>query len=237
MHTRFIQILLLLVVPIQIQAASSNERPNVLFIMTDDLNCNIGAYGHPLVQTPNIDRLAERGLLFENAFNNFPLCGPSRASFMTGLYPDQNGVTRLRRLFRNYVPDAVTMSQHFMNHGYVAARVGKIYHYDNPGGIGTNGHDDALSWNTRINPRGRDKEEQHLIHLIRGKSTDTIGGTLSWTTPATTNPSSSPSASTSRIRPMSPRKSILKCMIQLRLKFPASRKIISTPCPLPQCGP
>ena len=155
-------------------------RPNVLFIMTDDLNCNIGAYGHRLVQTPHIDRLAGEGLLFENAYTNFPLCGPSRASFMTGLYPDQNGVTRLRRLFRSHVPDAVTLSQHFMQQGYVAARVGKIYHYDNPGGIGTNGHDDALSWNTRINPRGRDKEEQSQIHVIRGKSTDSIGGTLSW---------------------------------------------------------
>ncbi|MEX0331163.1 MAG: sulfatase [Puniceicoccaceae bacterium] len=160
--------------------AMATDRPNVLFIMTDDLNCNIGAYGHPLVRTPHIDRLAEEGLLFENAFCNFPLCGPSRASFMTGLYPDQNGVTRLRRMFRRYVPDAVTLSQHFMNNGYAVARVGKIYHYDNPGGIGTNGHDDPLSWEERINPRGRDKEEQHLIEVIRGISTDKIGGTLSW---------------------------------------------------------
>jgi arylsulfatase A-like enzyme len=152
------------------------SRPNVLFIMTDDLNCNLGAYGHAMVQTPNIDRLADEGLLFESAFTNFPLCGPSRASFMTGLYPNQTGVTQLRRLFRNYIPDAVTLSQHFMENGYTAARVGKIYHYDNPGGVGTNGHDDPASWDERINPSGRDKEEEHLIYSL-GKG---FGGTLSW---------------------------------------------------------
>ncbi len=145
--------------------------------MTDDLNCNIGAYGHPLVKTPNIDRLASEGRLFENAFCNFPLCGPSRASFMTGLYPEQNGVTVLRRLFRNYVPDAVTMSQHFMKNGYTATRVGKIYHYDNPRGVGTDGHDDPASWQTRINPRGRDKEEEDKIFSLRPGS---FGATLSW---------------------------------------------------------
>jgi arylsulfatase A-like enzyme len=153
------------------------DRPNVLFIMTDDLNCNLGAYGHPIVKTPHIDRLADEGLLFENAFNNFPLCGPSRASFMTGLYPEQNGVTKLRRLFRNYVPDAITMSQHFMNNGYTAARVGKIYHYDNPNGVGTIGHDDKASWEERIYPRGRDKDEEDLIHRIADKN---LGGTMSW---------------------------------------------------------
>ena len=150
---------------------------NVLFIMTDDLNCNIGAYGHPLVKTPNIDRLASEGRLFENAFCNFPLCGPSRASFITGLYPEQNGVTVLRRLFRNYVPDAVTMSQHFMKNGYTATRVGKIYHYDNPRGVGTDGHDDPASWNERYNPRGRDKEEEDKIFSLRPGS---FGATLSW---------------------------------------------------------
>lgn len=155
----------------------AKDKLNVLFIMTDDLNCDIGAYGHPLVKTPNIDRLASEGRLFENAFCNFPLCGPSRASFMTGLYPEQNGVTVLRRLFRNYVPDAVTLSQHFMNQGYTAARVGKIYHYDNPKGVGTNGHDDPASWRERYNPRGRDKDEEDKIFSLRPGS---FGASLSW---------------------------------------------------------
>tara|TARA_B100000963_G_scaffold251720_1_gene220523 strand:+ start:183 stop:1655 length:1473 start_codon:yes stop_codon:yes gene_type:complete len=156
---------------------SSVAKLNVVFIMTDDLNCDLGSYGHPLVQSPNIDRLAEEGVLFENAYCNYPVCGPSRASFMTGLYPEQNGVTVLRRMFRDYVPDAVTLSQHFMADGYTAARVGKIYHYDNPRGIGTDGHDDPASWDTKINPRGRDKEEEEKIFSLRPGS---FGATLSW---------------------------------------------------------
>ena len=157
--------------------ASSVAKPNVVFIMTDDLNCELGSYGHPLFQSPNIDRLAEEGVLFENAYCNYPVCGPSRASFMTGLYPEQNGVTVLRRMFRKYVPDAVTLSQHFMANGYTAARVGKIYHYDNPRGIGTDGHDDPASWDVKINPRGRDKEEEDKIFSLRPGS---FGATLSW---------------------------------------------------------
>ena len=157
--------------------ASSVAKPNVVFIMTDDLNCDLGRYEHPLVQSPNIDRLAEEGVLFENAYCNYPVCGPSRASFMTGLYPEQNGVTVLRRMFRNYVPDAVTLSQHFMANGYTSARVGKIYHYDNPRGIGTDGHDDPASWDTKINPLGRDKEEEEKIFSLRPGS---FGATLSW---------------------------------------------------------
>jgi len=130
-----------------------------------------------MVRTPNIDKLASQGLQFNGAFCNFPLCGPSRASFMTGLYPHQNGVTELRRLFRKYVPDAVTLAQHFMENGYAVARVGKIYHYDNPNGIGTNGHDDAASWQERINPRGVDKDLEDQIFSLRKGS---FGGTLSW---------------------------------------------------------
>ena len=155
----------------------AQEKPNVLFIMTDDLNCDLGVYGHPQVKTPHIDRLARQGVLFKNAFCNFPQCGPSRASFMTGLYPEQNGVTVPRRLFRDYVPDVITLPQHFMNHGYTAARVGKIYHYDNPNGIGTDGHDDPASWNTRINPRGRDKDEEDKIFSLKPGS---FGSSLSW---------------------------------------------------------
>jgi len=83
----------------------------------------------------------------------------------------------LRRLFRNYVPDVVTLSQHFMRNGYTAARVGKIYHYDNPKGIGSDGHDDPASWDTRINPRGRDKEEEDKIFSLKPGS---FGASLSW---------------------------------------------------------
>ena len=66
--------------------SNTSETLNVLLIIADDLNCDLGAYGNLVIKTPNIDRLAKRGVLFENAHNQYPLCGPSRASFMTGMY-------------------------------------------------------------------------------------------------------------------------------------------------------
>ena len=85
------------------------ERPNVLFIICDDLNCDLGCYGHPMVKSPNIDRLAERGVRFNNAYCQYSLCGPSRASFMTGLYPDQTLVRKNQVYVRQHVPNVQTM--------------------------------------------------------------------------------------------------------------------------------
>ncbi len=157
------------------------EKPlakyNVLFLIADDLNCDLGCYGHPLVKSPNIDRLAARGMLFERTYCQFPLCGPSRASFLCGLYPDQTLVRQNAIFVRDRVPNVLTMPQHFRNHGYTPVRVGKLYHYGVPGTIGTDGHDDAPSWDRVFNPRGRDKdEESQVFTLVPGK----YGGTLSW---------------------------------------------------------
>lgn len=144
--------------------ASAADKPlNVLFIAVDDMNCDAGCYGHPEMHTPNIDRLAKRGVKFDRAYCQFPLCSPSRTSLMTGLRPDTTQVFDLRKHFREVMPNVVTLSQCFMQGGYFAARVGKIYHYGNPGDIGTPGLDDAPSWNVAINPRGRDKEIENDI--------------------------------------------------------------------------
>ena len=70
----------------------ATQKPNVLFIIADDLNCDLGTYGHPMVQSPYMDKLAAAGLVFENAHCQYPLCGPSRASLMTGLYADQTKI-------------------------------------------------------------------------------------------------------------------------------------------------
>lgn len=157
--------------------ASGAERPNVLFLICDDLNCDIGCYGHPLVRTPHIDRLAARGVRFDQAHCQYPLCGPSRASFMTGLYPDQTLIRRNSIYIREHLPNVNTMSQMFRDAGYMATRIGKIFHYNVPKHIGTSGHDDPYSWNNTINPEGRDvHDEDKIFSLIPGS----FGGTLSW---------------------------------------------------------
>ena len=80
------------------------EKPNVLFVAVDDLNADLGAYGHPLVRSPNVDRLAKNGLRFDRAYCQYPVCNPSRSSFLTGLYPEQTGVLSNAGNFRNKRP-------------------------------------------------------------------------------------------------------------------------------------
>lgn len=152
-------------------------KPNVLFLICDDLNCDIGSYGHPQVKTPNIDRLAAQGVRFDRAYCQYALCGPSRASFLTGMYPDQTLIHKNAIYIREHIPNAVTLPQMFRNHGYFATRIGKLYHYNVPKHIGTAGHDDPYSWNYTINPRGRDVEDEpEIFSLVPGS----FGGTLSW---------------------------------------------------------
>jgi len=112
-------------------AATSADRPNVLFIAIDDLNDWVGCLGgHPDVKTPNLDRLARRGVLFTNAHCSAPACNPSRASLMTGILPSTSGVYHNPHPWRQspVLKNAVTIPQHFMAHGYSAVGGGKIYH-------------------------------------------------------------------------------------------------------------
>ncbi len=163
--------------PANAQQREAEQPVNVLFLICDDLNCDLGCYGHPQVESPHIDRLARQGVRFERAYCQFPLCGPSRASFMTGLYPDQTLVRRNAIYIREHVPDVTTMAQMFRNSGYLATRVGKIFHYNVPKHIGTSGHDDPYSWDFTFNPRGRDvADEDKIFSLVPGA----FGGTLSW---------------------------------------------------------
>lgn len=112
-------------------------KPNILFIAVDDLRPELGCYGSPVVKSPNIDSLAGQGVLFDRAYCQTPLCGPSRASIMTGLRPNTSKVWHNPNKFRDTVPDAVTLSQYFVQNGYAASCVGKIFH---------NVHPDEKSW-------------------------------------------------------------------------------------------
>ncbi|MCA8999286.1 MAG: sulfatase [Planctomycetaceae bacterium] len=120
--------ILLLVLGSAPRLSADDRHPNVLFIAADDLRCDLGCYGHPLVKTPNIDRLAEQGVQFDRAYCQQALCNPSRASLMTGRRPDQLRIWNLTVHFRERFPEIVTLPQQFQNHGYFTQNIGKIYH-------------------------------------------------------------------------------------------------------------
>lgn len=169
---------LFLIANILMATEESQSRPNVLLIVADDLNTRIGPYSGLEYHTPNLDRLAAEGVRFERAYCQYPLCGPSRASFMSGMYPETNGVKGNSDRLGSYRAVTPSLANHpsmaglFRENGYFSARVSKIYHMGVPGGIerGDPGGDDPDSWDFAYNVMGPETLSQGRLELLSPKS-------------------------------------------------------------------
>lgn len=161
-----------------------HPKPNVLFIMVDDLNDHLGCLRDSVVQTPNIDKLAEKGTLFENAYCQYSLCNPSRVSMLTGVRPTRLGITSLKGHFRDEHPEIITMPQLFRENDYFTARAGKIYHMGVPDAIAVrgDGKDDPKSWDEAINPPGFELNSNGYFYNATPWETHQVGtgGAISW---------------------------------------------------------
>ena len=130
-------------------------HPNVLFIVVDDLNTELGCYGNPVVKSPNIDRLAAHGVRFDRAYCQYSLCNPSRASFLSGRRPETSAVYALRTNPRASMPGAVLLPQLFRQNGYFCAAAGKVHH--------TAAYRDPESWDEYDDGKGADPGENAAI--------------------------------------------------------------------------
>lgn len=182
-----------------VRLAGADTRPNVLFIAIDDLRPMFGCYGEDVI-TPNLDRIAARGLLFNRAYCQQAICNATRASFLTGLRPDSTGVYDLFTHFRRKVPDVVTLPQHFKDHGYRTLGYGKIYHPALQGfGLG-NDLADPPSWDEQVwlpgpryyyTPLGIRLAREVYARALRSQP---LPGTKNWITEAITRRALDPDA-------------------------------------------
>ncbi len=144
-------------------------RTNVIFMVGDDLNTALGCYGNPIVKTPHIDRLAARGVRFDRAYCQFPLCAPSRASFLSGRRPETARVWTLSTPTRKYMADVVMLPEFFRKQGYFSAQAGKIYH------TGLE-HEDPRSWDFALQESGKTPPESEILdqHRMPGPRNHTM---------------------------------------------------------------
>lgn len=118
----------LVAVALAIESAGADTKPNVLFIVCDDLNTHVSTSGYEHIRTPAFDELAAAGMTFRRAYCQYPVCGPSRASFLHGLYPQSTGIVDNKSDIRDVRPGTVSMPQRFKASGYWTGAVGKVFH-------------------------------------------------------------------------------------------------------------
>jgi arylsulfatase A-like enzyme len=145
-----------------VAALADQPRPNVLFIAVDDLRPELGCYEKEHILSPNIDRLAEKGIVFERAYCMVPTCGASRASLMTGLRPTPKRFITFDANAQKEAPNVATLNQHFKDHGYTCLSLGKVFHDLN---------DSATGWSepawkpTGVGQSYRLEESRNLVNL------------------------------------------------------------------------
>ena len=147
----------------------SPENYNVLFIAVDDLRPELSCYGASHIVSPNFDRLAEQGMVFERAYCQQAVCAPSRNSLLTGLRPDSIKIYDLGTNFRTTVPEVITLPQHFKNNGYQVEAMGKIYHTSH------GNYDDSISWS--VPPWDR-RQYRRQFPTVNKNDTSDLQGSL-----------------------------------------------------------
>jgi uncharacterized sulfatase len=150
--------------------AADVKRNNVLLIVADDMNSHLGCYGYD-VQTPALDELARRGMRFDRAYCQDPLCNPSRVSFLSGLRPDKTGVYTLKTSTRAHLGDWIMLPEYFRKNGYFTVQVGKIYHTDD-------GFEDPRSWDVEIRETGKQPPAEEIVKF--GEPKGPGGHSIDW---------------------------------------------------------
>lgn len=151
-------------------SCTQKKEYNVLFIISDDLTATaVSSYGNEVCKTPNIDKLASEGVRYTRAYCQYPVCGPSRASFMSGYYPHATTTFGYVSGRENIGDERNTWSQLFKENGYFTARVSKIFHMGISRDIasGSDGQDDPASWNEKYNSQGPEWQTKGEAELVQ----------------------------------------------------------------------